>query len=65
MDVVPYQAHSQGPCSPSVLKVQRVIDGKIQEYGIQEDAKNAIQRECKTRFSLAPSAPIMMTFLGE
>ena len=41
----------KGPCSPSVLKVQRVIDGKIQEYDIQSDVKNAIQCECEIRFS--------------
>jgi hypothetical protein len=53
------------PCSPSILKVQRVIDGKIQEYDIQEDIKNTIQRECKTRFSLSHSASIMRTLLGK
>ncbi len=53
------------PHSPSVLKVQRVINGKIQEYEVQEDVKNAIQRECEIRFSLAHSAPIMTTLLGK
>jgi hypothetical protein len=53
------------PHSPSVLKVQRVIEGEIQEYEVQEDVKNAIQHECKIRFSLVHSAPIMMTLLGE
>jgi hypothetical protein len=53
------------PHSPSVLKVQRVIKGKTQEYKVKEDVKNAIQRKCKIRFSLVHSAPIMMTLLGE
>ncbi len=53
------------PHSPSVLKVQRVIGGKTNKYAIQEDAENAIQRECKVRFSLAHSAPIMTTLLGD
>jgi hypothetical protein len=53
------------PHSQSVLKVQRVIEGKTQEYEVQEDVKNAIQRECKIRFSLAHSAPIMTTLLGK
>jgi hypothetical protein len=44
------------PHNPSVLKVQRVLGGKIKEYSIQEDVENAIQRECKIRFSLAHSA---------
>jgi hypothetical protein len=52
------------PHSPSVLKVQRVIGGKTNEYAIQEDVENAIQRECKVRFSLAHSAPIMTRLLG-
>jgi len=53
------------PHSPSVLKVQRVIDGETKDYSIQEDVENAIQRECKIRFSLAHSAPIMSTLLGD
>jgi hypothetical protein len=52
------------PHSPSVLKVQRVLGGDTKEYTIQEDVENAIQRECKIRFSLAHSAPIMSTLLG-
>jgi hypothetical protein len=50
--------------SPSVLKVQQVLGGKTKEYIIQEDMENAIQRECEIRFSLAHSAPIMSTLLG-
>jgi len=53
------------PHSPSVLKVQKVINGVIQEYKVQEDVENVIQRECEIRFSLAHSAPIMTTLLGE
>ena len=53
------------PQSPSVLKVQRVVDGKVREYVQQEDVELAIQKECKARFSLAHSAPIMSTLLGE
>jgi hypothetical protein len=45
------------PKSPSVLKVQRVIVGKVKEYEVQEDAKNATQQECKVHFTLAHSAP--------
>ena len=53
------------PHSPSVLKVQRVINDEVQEYEVQEDVENVIQRKCKIRFSLAHSAPIMMTLLGK
>ncbi len=53
------------PHSPSMLKVQQVLDGETKEYVIQEDVENAIQRECKIRFSLAHSAPIMSSLLGE
>ena len=49
----------------SVLKVQRVVDGEVKEYEVQEDVKNAIQRECKVRFLLAHSTPIMNTLLSE
>ncbi len=37
------------PHSPSVLKVQRVVEGKIEEYMVQEDVEQAIQRECEVR----------------
>jgi hypothetical protein len=53
------------PHSPSVLRVQRVVNGEVKEYIIQEDVKQAIQHECEIRFSLAHSAPIMKTLLGE
>jgi len=53
------------PHSPNVLKVQQVLDGETKEYFIQEDVENAIQRECEIRFSLAHSAPIMSTLLGD
>jgi hypothetical protein len=47
------------PQRPSVLKVQRVINGKTHKYEVQEDVEHAIQQECEIRFSLAHSAPIM------
>jgi hypothetical protein len=53
------------PHSPSVLRVQRVIKGEVKEFTVQEDVEYAIQQECKVRFSLAQSAPIMNTLLGE
>jgi hypothetical protein len=49
----------------SILKMQRVVDGEVKEYAVQEDVKNAIQRECEVRFFLAHSAPIMYTLLGK
>ena len=53
------------PCSLSVLRVQRVVNGEAKEYIIQEDVKQAIQRECEARFLLAHSAPITKTLFGE
>ncbi len=53
------------PHSSSIQKVQRVINDEVQEYEVQEDVENVIQRKCKIRFSLAHSAPIMMTLLGK
>jgi hypothetical protein len=53
------------PHSPSVLKVHRVLNGKTEEFTVQEDVENTIQRVCKIRFSLAHSAPIMLTLLGD
>jgi hypothetical protein len=53
------------PQSPSVLKVQCVINDKTQEHEIQEDVEIAIQQECEIQFSLAHSAPIMRTLLGK
>ncbi len=53
------------PRSPSVLKVQRVVEGETKEYTVQEDVEQAIQIEFKVRFLLAHSAPIMTSLLGE
>jgi hypothetical protein len=53
------------PHSLSLLKVQGVFDRETKEYITQEDGENAIQRECKIRFSLAHSALIMSTLLGK
>ena len=53
------------PHSPSILKVQRVVKEEIKEYMAQEDVKQAIQRECEVRFSLAHSTTIMNSLLGE
>jgi hypothetical protein len=53
------------PHSPSVLRVQRVVDGKVKEYTYQDKVENAIQQECEVQFTLAHSAPIMNTLLGE
>ncbi len=50
---------------PSILRVQRIIKGEVKEYMVQEDVEQAIQEECKVRFSLAHSAPIMKSLLGE
>jgi hypothetical protein len=47
------------PCSSSVLRVQRVVNGEVKEYVIQEDVEQAIQHKCEVRFLLAHSAPIM------
>jgi hypothetical protein len=55
----------KNPHSPSILKVQRVVEGEIKEYTVQEDVKQAIQRECEVRFLLAHSAPIINLLLGE
>jgi hypothetical protein len=38
------------PHSPSVLKVQRVVEGEIQDYTVQEGVEQAIQQECEVRF---------------
>lgn len=44
------------PHSPSVLRVQRVVNGEVKEYIIQEDVEQAIQRKCKSAFP-SPTAP--------
>jgi hypothetical protein len=38
---------------------------KYKNTKVQEDVENAIQKECKIRFSLAHSAPIISTLLGK
>jgi hypothetical protein len=52
------------PANPSVLRVQQVVNGEVKDYIVQEDVEQAIQRECKIRFTLAHSAPIMKSLLG-
>jgi hypothetical protein len=53
------------PQSPSVIKVQRVINDKTHKYKVQEDVEHAIQQECEIRFFRAHSAPIMSALLGK
>ena len=55
----------KGLHNPSVLRVQPVVDGEVKEYTDQDEVENAIQQECEVRFTLAHSAPIMNTLLGE
>ena len=55
----------QDPQSPSVLRVQQVIDEEVQEFKEPEEVENVIQRDCKVRFTLAHSAPIMRTLLRD
>ena len=52
------------PANPSVLRVQRVVNGEVKDYIVQEDVEQAIQHKCKIRFTLAHSAPIMKSLLG-
>ena len=51
--------------SPSVLRVQRVVEGEVKEYTVQEEVEQAIQQECEVRFSLAHSALVMKTLPRE
>jgi hypothetical protein len=53
------------PHSPNVLRVQQVVEGEVKEFTEQEEVEHAIQRECKIRYSLAHSTPIMKTLLWE
>ena len=53
------------PRSPSVQRIQTVVDGEVEEYTEQEEIEKVIQDECEVRFTLAHSAPIMKTLLGE
>ena len=41
------------------------MEGEVKEYTMQENVEQAIQWECKVRFLLAHSAPVMKTLLGE
>ncbi len=45
------------PHSPSVLKVQQVLDGETKEYIIQEKVENEIQRECKNQILSSSQRP--------
>ncbi len=41
------------------------VNGEVKDYIVQEDVEQAIQRECKICFTLAHSAPIMKSLLGD
>jgi hypothetical protein len=45
------------PSSQSVLKVQQVINGEVQEFREQDEIEQAIQKECKVRFTLHTALP--------
>ena len=51
--------------NPSVLRVQRVVNGEVKDYIVQKDVEQAIQRECKICLTFAHSAPIMKSLLGD
>jgi hypothetical protein len=53
------------PANPSVLRVQRVMNGEVRDYIVQEDVEQAVQRECEICFTLAHSALIMKSLLGD
>ena len=53
------------PPMNSVLRVERIVNTKVCEYKTQEEVERAIQEECRDRFTLAHSTPIMNTMLGE
>ena len=53
------------PDNPSVVRVQRVVNGEVKDYIVQEDVEQAIQRECEICFTLAHSALIMKSLLGD
>jgi hypothetical protein len=52
------------PTNPSMLRVQRIVNGEVKDYIVQENVKQAIQRKCKIHFTLAHSAPIVKSLLG-
>jgi hypothetical protein len=63
--VVLNQTNSKGPAQPECFEGEKVVNREVKEYIVQKDVKQAIQRECEVRFSLAHSALIMKTLLGE
>ncbi len=56
---------AKDPHSPSDSRVQRVVEDEVKEYTAQDKVEHTIQRKCKICFSLAHSARIMTTLLGE
>ena len=53
------------PANPIMLRVQRVVNGEVKDYIVQEDVKQAIQRECEICFTLARNTLIMKSLLDE
>jgi len=56
---------TKGPRSPAVLKVERIVNGRKVSLEEEEGVVEAIQKETEVRFTLAHSAPISKTLLGE
>ena len=53
------------PRSTSVIKVAKEVNGERITFETKEEVEKALQEEIGERFTLANSAPIMKTFLGE
>jgi hypothetical protein len=49
----------------SVTRVERVVDGRTEEFTAEDDVIAAIQEETEVRFHLANSAPICQGLLAE
>jgi hypothetical protein len=49
----------------SVTRVERVVDGRTEEYTSEDEVITAIQEETEVRFHLANSAPICQGLLAE
>jgi hypothetical protein len=42
----------QDPCSPSVMRVQKVVNGEVQEYTVQEDVEMQYNKNVRSDFLL-------------
>jgi hypothetical protein len=60
-----YTFNDNGGRSKAVTRVERIEDGNVVEYTVQEEMEQVVCEETQHRFTLAESSPLCQGLLGE